>query len=255
MPMQTFAKQLSVNSKGLSSNLQGYQSIENGQYDVFITYLYLYKYMLKKHGFKNIKPIAISQFESLPIGFCVNKNKPQLVGLLNWGIDQLGDDFILAMQSKWAESSLDEGQDSRAHIDKSISLTSVFIYAVIFVLLALFFARKFASTIAIKLDTLVFRTTYFTVLFLIISLSAGGIYLFLNDFKDQLLIDQKETFNVTRDVTKKTLAGWYRERELLAHNIAKSKSFKLLVNQLVIASEIGDTIKLAQDKRSIEGIL
>ncbi len=246
-----FAKQLSVNSKGLSSNLQGYQSIENGQYDVFITYLYLYKYMLKKHGFKNIKPIAISQFESLPIGFCVNKNKPQLVGLLNWGIDQLGDDFILAMQSKWAESSLDEGQDNRAHIDKSISLTSVFIYAVIFVLLALFFARKFASTIAIKLDTLVFRTTYFTVLFLIISLSAGGIYLFLNDFKDQLLIDQKETFNVTRDVTKKTLAGWYRERELLAHNIAKSKSFKLLVNQLVIASEIGDTIKLAQVKEAL----
>ena len=246
-----FAKQLSVNSKGLSSNLQGYQSIENGQYDVFITYLYLYKYMLKKHGFKNIKPIAISQFESLPIGFCVNKNKPQLVGLLNWGIDQLGDDFILAMQSKWAESSLDEGQDSRAHIDKSISLTSVFIYAVIFVLLALFFARKFASTIAIKLDTLVFRTTYFTVLFLIISLSAGGIYLFLNDFKDQLLIDQKETFNVTRDVTKKTLAGWYRERELLAHNIAKSKSFKLLVNQLVVASEIGDTIKLAQIKEAL----
>ena len=246
-----FAKQLSANSKGLSSNLQGYQSIENGQYDVFITYLYLYKYMLKKHDFKNIKPIAISQFESLPIGFCVNKNKPQLVGLLNWGIDQLGDDFILAMQSKWAESSLDEGQDDRAHIDKSISLTSVFIYAVIFVLLALFFARKFASTIAIKLDTLAFRTTYFTVLFLIISLSAGGIYLFLNDFKDQLLIDQKETFNVTRDVTKKTLAGWYRERELLAHNIAKSKSFKRLVNQLVIASEKGDTIKLAQAKEAL----
>ncbi|PKH85302.1 response regulator [Colwellia sp. Bg11-28] len=246
-----FAKQLSVNSKGLSSNLQGYQSIESGKYDVFITYLYLYKYMLKKHDFKNIKPIAISQFESLPIGFCVNKNKPQLVGLLNWGIDQLGDDFILAMQSKWAESSLDEGQNSRAHIDKSISLTSVFIYAVIFVLLALFFARKFASTIAIKLDTLAFRTTYFTVLILIISLSTGGIYLFLNDFKDQLLIDQKETFNVTRDVTKKTLAGWYRERELLAHNIAKSKSFKRLVNQLVIASEIDDTIKLAQAKKAL----
>mgnify|MGYP002700082621 FL=1 len=246
-----FAKQLSINSQGLSSNLQGYQSIENGKYDVFITYLYLHKYMLKKHGFKSIKPIAISQFESLPIGFCVNKNKPQLVGLLNWGIDQLGDDFILAMQSKWAESSLDDGQESRAHMDKSISLTSVFFYAVIFVLLALFFARKFASTIAIKLDTLAFRTTYFTVLFLIISLSAAGIYLFLNDFKDQLIIDQKETFNITKYVTKKTLAGWYRERELLAHNIAKSKSFKRLVNQLVIESEIGDTIKLAQAKEAL----
>lgn len=246
-----FAKQLSVNSKGLSSNFEGYQSIENGKNDVFITYLYLYKYMLKKHNFKNIKPIAISQFESLPIGFCVNKNKPELVGLLNWGIDQLGDDFILAMQSKWAESSLDKNQDSRSHIDKGISLTSVFIYAVIFVLLALFFARKFASTIAIKLDTFGFRTTYFTVLILIFTLSAGGIYLFLNNFKEQLLIEQKETFNVTRDVTKKTLAGWYRERELLAHNIAQSKTFKRLANQLVLASEIADTVKIKQAKEAL----
>ncbi len=246
-----FAKQLSVNSKGFSSNLQGYQSIEDGKYDAFITYLYLYKYMLKKHKFKNIKPIAISQFESLPLGFCVNKNKPQLVGLLNWGIEQLGDDFILAMQSKWAESSLDKGQKSRAHIDKSISLTNVFIYAVIFVLLALFFARKFASIIAIKLDTLAFRMSYFSILLLIISLTAGGIYLFLNDFKDQLLIDQKETFNVTKGVTKKTLAGWYRERELLAHNIAKSKSFNKLVNQLVLAHEIDDAVKVAKVKNEL----
>lgn len=246
-----FAKQLSVNSKGLSSNLQGYQSIENGKYDAFITYLYLYKYMLKKHDFKNIKPIAISQFESLPIGFCVNKNKPQLVGLLNWGIDQLGDDFILTMQSKWAEPSLDDGQASRAHIDKSISLISVFIYAIAFVLLALFLARKFASTIARKLDTLAFRTTYFTVLILIISFSAAGIYFFLNDYKEQVLIDQKETFNVTRDVTEKTLKGWYRERELLAHNIAKSKGFEPLVNSLVIAQEAGDKIKFIQAQTAL----
>lgn len=246
-----FAKQISINPIGLSSNFEGYQSIESGQYDGFITYLYLYKYMMKKHNFKNITPIAISQFDSLPIGFCVNKDKPELVELLNWGIDQLGDDFILAMQSKWAEPTVDKGYDTRAQLDKGISLISVFIYAIVFVLLALFLARKFASTIAIKLDTLAFRTTYFTVLILILSLSAAGIYFFLNDYKEQVLIDQKETFNVTRDVTEKTLKGWYRERELLAHNIAKSKGFEPLVNTLVLAQEAGDNVKFIQAQTAL----
>lgn len=244
----SFAKQLSINTIALSNNLKGYQSIESGQNDGFITYLYLYKYMIKKHNFKNIKPIAISQFESLPIGFCVNKDKPELVELLNWGIEQLGDDFILAMQSKWAESTAGQSRAAKSDIDKKISLISVFIYAIISVLLALLLARKFADTIAIKLDTFAFRTTYFTVLILIISLSSGGIYFFLKDYKEQLLNDQKETFNVTRDVTKKTLAGWHRERELLANNIARSKAFKQLVSNLITAHEDGGGIKLTQAK-------
>jgi polar amino acid transport system substrate-binding protein len=244
----TFAKQLSINPIELTSNLEGYQSIESEQYDGFITYLYLYKYMMKKHNLKNIIPIPISQFQSLPIGFCVNKNKPELVELLNWGIDQLGDDFILAMQSTWAEYSLDEEQNPLTQINKDISLISVSIYALAFVLLVLFFARKFASTIAIKLDTLAFRGTYFTVLFLIILLSVVGIYLFLNDYKKQVLIDQKETFNITRDVTEKTLQGWYRERELLANNIAKSKVFEELVNNLVVFQNAGDRIKTLKAK-------
>jgi polar amino acid transport system substrate-binding protein len=246
-----FAKQLSINTVGLKSNLEGYQAIENGQYDGFITYLYLYKYMLKKYNFENIKPIAISQFDSLPIGFCVNKGKPELVELLNWGIDQLGDDFILAMQSTWAEASIEEKHNAITQINKDISLIHVAIYAVIFVLLALFFARKFASTIAIKLDTLAFRTTYFTVLLLIISLSVVGLYLFLNDLKEQVLIDQKETFNVTRDVTKKTLYGWYRERELLADNIAKSNAFETLVINLVVADEADDEEGFSQAQAAL----
>lgn len=246
-----FAKQLSINPIGLSSNLEGYQSIESGENDGFITYLYLYKYMMKKYNFKNIEPLAISQFESLSIGFCVNKNKPELVELLNWGIDQLGDDFILAMQSTWAEAIIDEDEEANTKLEEGISLISVFIYAVGFVILALLFARKFASTIAIKLDTPAFRISYFSVLLLIISLSAGGIYLFLSDYKEQVLIDQKETFNVTRDVTEKTLKGWYQERELLAHNIAKSKDFESLVSHLVVAKNLGNNVAFSQAQAAL----
>jgi hypothetical protein len=58
----------------------------------------------------------------------VNKNKPELVEILNWGIDQLDDNFILAMQSTWADYSLDD-HNVITQINKDISLISVSLYA------------------------------------------------------------------------------------------------------------------------------
>jgi len=244
---EAFAKQLSANTINVNNNIQGYKSVVEGQADGFITYLYLYRYMQKKYGFENLKPIAISAFESLPLGFCVNKNKPEIVEILNWGIDKLDNDFILATQGEWAE--IDSSHDKGLKNKDSSSLLKVIVFAIILIFIVLILAKNLASSIAIKLDTTGFRVTYFTTLIVILVFAGLAIQLFLNNYKEQIIQDQQETFNVTRDVTKKTIEGWYKERELLANNIANSKAFGPLVNNLVLAIEKQDPQLTLQAKK------
>jgi len=247
----TFAEQLSTNSIEVRTNEEGYKGIESGEFDGFITYLYLYKFMENKYNFKNLVPIAVTSFDSLPLGFCVNKSKPELVELLNWGIEQLGDDFTLQMQSQWAESTIEKTYDEQLHQTGRTSISSVIIFAIISILAVLLLAKKFANIIAVKLDTTGFRITYFSILILILVLLGLAIQLFLSDLKEQILTDHKETFNVTRDVTKKTIEGWYKERDLLANNIAKSEVFKSLVENLITAVENDKAQSIIQAKSDL----
>ena len=246
---ETFAEQISANTVMVQNNLEGYKSIVEGKYDGFITYLYLYKYMQKKYNFENLAPMAISSFDSLPLGFCVNKNKPEIVDILNWGIDKIDDDFIIAMQSEWAE--IEGSGDEELNFHNNSNLIKVFIFAISAILIVLFLAKKFASIIAIKLGTSGFKIAYFSILILILIFAAGAIQLFLNNYKEQLVDDQKETFNVTRDVTKKTIEGWYKERELLANNIAQSKDFISLVEGLVSAEEANNLASISLSKAKL----
>jgi polar amino acid transport system substrate-binding protein len=152
------------------------------------------------------------------------------------------------MQSKWAESTVVEGSDNKFLLERGLNIEKIIIYAVLFVVTVLFLARKFANTVAIKLDTRTFKVVYFSTLIIIIILSGAAIKVFLSDYKKQLINDQKETFNVTRDVTKKTLEGWYEERELLAKNIAKSERFISLVQTLVRSEQDNNETEMAKVK-------
>lgn len=239
-----FAEQLSANSFKVEGNANGYEKVDVGEFDGFITYLHLYKYMTHKNAYKNITPVAISKFESLPIGFCVNNNKPELVEILNWGIKQLGSDFMVQVQSQWTTDTQTSTQENKIQEKYTSNLNNVLVYITIFatvmVILILFIAKRFANDIAAKLDTRLFRVSFFSVLVIIILILMAVINIFLNDFKAQVIVDQQDTFNVTRDVNEKSIKGWYNEREDVVTNIAKNNRFRALTDTLVLAYKSND---------------
>lgn len=250
-----FAQQLSANTIEVKNNIDGYEKVDRGDVDGFITYLYLYKYMINKNNYKNTSPIAISQFKSLSIGFCVNNNKPELVEILNWGIEQLGPDFIIKIQSLWTTDTQITSQENKIQEKYTSSLNNVLIYitafAALIVILVPLIAKRFANIIAIKLDTSLFRVSFFATLLIIILLLMTAIKVFLNDFKAQVIIDQQETFNITRDVTKKSLNGWYSEREDVIENIAQNYKFRTLINTLVLANKNNNQALLQQTQEQL----
>lgn len=250
-----YARVLTSNIVEVSDNLAGYQKVENGEVDGFITYLYLYKYMSNKHGLSNIKPVAISQFKGLDIGFCVNKNKPELVEILNWGIERLGKDFVLLMQDQWTEPTIETEQQSMEQQEHTSSLDSLLIYtliiAVAMVLFVVFFAKRFANSIAAKIGTTLFRLGFFSILVIIILLLGGVIKAFLDNFKAQVIFDQQETFNITRDVTEKAIKGWYIERKEFILAIADNKHFLELINTLSLADKNNDEVLLVNTQEQL----
>lgn len=250
-----YAKKITDNVVEVADNISGYQQTEDGSIDGFITYLYLYKYMTNKHGYKNLKPVAIKQFKSLEVGFCINKNKPELVNILNWGIEELGADFVLKMQDQWTAPTQAEQKQSLVQKENASNLDRLFIYIIVCSFLVIFFvlfvAKRFANDIAFKLDSTTFKVSFFIILLCIISLMIIIIKAYLADFKEQVIIDQQETFNITRDVTEKALKGWYNEREELVLNITQSSEFKKLTVALLFAVQSKDQLLQQQAKNKL----
>mgnify|MGYP000114925038 CR=1 FL=1 len=251
----TFVTSLVSKTVDIVDNVTGYESVESGRIDGFITYLYIYKHMEKTHGFKNLKSVPIPQFKSIAVGFCINKSKPELVEIINYGIKKLGSDFVLKTHNQWAGASAAPYQtvEQKEHIAKLdrlliyVSFISFFI-----VLFVLFFVKYFVNDLAEKLGTRRFKFRYFISLSAVFILLIWLIQSLLADFKKQVIVDQQESFNITRDVIKKTLDGWYSEREDTVTNIAQSRNFNALIKRLNAATEQNDANLLQQVKHDLK---
>ena len=250
-----YADNLSLNVLQVADNLTGYNQVESGEIDGFISYFYLYKFMGYKYSYKNIQALSISHFKGLDIGFCVNKNKPELLNIINNGIETLGDNFIVKVQNQWSTSAnkfLSSNiiqQHHGSNLDSLLQYTVAF--SVTLILLVLFIAKRFTNEIAKKLDTSLFRYSYYSALIVIILLLSLTVSSFLSDFKEQVIVDQEETFNLTRDATKKSLIAWYDERLAVIDSLTQSNKFKALVTDLISASNNQDHQLLQQSKEAL----
>jgi PAS domain S-box-containing protein len=237
------------------SNISGYQSVEDNQYDAFFTYLYVYEYLKAEHNFQNIKPVALPQFEGYGLGFCINKNKPELVEIINWGIDKLGKNFTLTLQEQWSTIiTAEESQSKSRTLDSSIdkNLNYIIAAALTLILFVMIGARRYASVIVNKFDTLKFRIIYFAFIAAILFFLFSTISLYLNNFKSQIIEDQKVAFILTSEVTHEKFNDWYQQRSELSEEITQLPSFIVLVEQLLLARTENDLVAQAGVKKQLD---
>ena len=247
---------IKASSRSVESNMEGYKKVNSGEVDGFITYLYMYKYMQNKYELNSIKPVASSQFPRLDLGFCINEDKPELVEIINWGLAQLGKDFLLGAQAQWLEpTKAEKDQQTQVIQQQAIGLDKLLIYSVVFavvlIFLVMFFAKSFASNIATRFDTTRFRMTYFIVLVSIVLLLFAIINIYLANFREQIVQDQQETFNLTRGVTEKALRGWYIERKQVTTDIANNRRLRQQVEGLIAAYARDDNVAITAFKRTL----
>ncbi len=233
--------------------LKGYQLVENGTADAFMSYLYLYQYTQSKHQFKNLKPIIITHFKPVPIGFCVNKKKPELVRILNWGINKLGKNFMTTVQEQWQVLHASENRlhNHKRRQNSHSTLNYLVPIFVIILLIGLFFSKQFITRIAHEIDTKYFRVVFFSVLMIIILFLLVVSNLFLSEYQKKIMIDQQAIFDLAQKATEKSVINWYTNQQESVFSIVNDAKFINMTSQLVLATDKHNRILVEQIRKKM----
>ncbi|MGB0938064.1 MAG: response regulator [Colwellia sp.] len=135
------------------------------------------------------------------------------------------------------------------------NLDSPLFYTLLVVVLSsLFFAfiaKRLTDSMVIKVGTAKFKWAFFSALSLIFILLIATTSAFLNEFHDQLLLKQEETFKVTSEVNERTLEAWYSDRTEAIHHTLDNNKLKRLVTQLTTAQQSNQVSLIKEIKQAI----
>lgn len=221
----------------------GLQMVNDGRLDGLLTFLFAKDFFVDRNVLNNIRALPVLDVPPTPLGYCVNKNKPELVEILNGGIERLGEDYFNHLLTDWI-TAINEIEIKPAATDPSLLMTGIVAALIIFILF--FIMYRYIKEIALKFSTLKFKVIYFVViaLFFICIFTALGMY--FDKYKIQLIAEQKERFNISHEVTKKRLDNWYQTRLKVIQGGINNRILKDSVAQLSAAASVGNALQFEQ---------
>jgi len=208
----------------------GLQMVNLGKVDALITYLSIQK----SYPSDDLQALPIAGIKPILLGFCVQQGKPELVDLLNIGIERLGGYYFNRLKAEWVASL--NGIDSNAMQDDS-SLKKTIIFSVFAVILLLLLIYRYAQGLAYKFSTLRFKIIYFSVIITILLSVSLGLESYFKKFKERIVEAQKAGFDLTQDVTVKAIDGWYLPRLAVIKEIIRAPQFLPAIEQLIDTHE------------------
>jgi polar amino acid transport system substrate-binding protein len=135
------------------------------------------------------------------------------------------------------------------------NLDTPLLYIVLIVIISslavIFIAKRLTDSMTIKIDTFSFKFSFFSFLIAIFLILAATTNSFLEEFHEQVLIQQKETFKITSEVSERTLKGWYDERNEMIKDITQNQQLTALVSDLISAKKSGDDPLVTDIKNKI----
>jgi two-component system sensor histidine kinase/response regulator len=211
----------------------GLHMVNEGVLDGFIAFSFVNDFFVQQQGLTNLRVLPLLGIPEISMGFCVNKNKPELVELLNKNIKRLGKGYFSQLLIDW----LADLHDSEIEVSESHSwLIKVLIFAVI-ICLVLALVYRYLGILVNKFETRRFRFIYLTVLSLLFLGTFIALGLYFKQFKNQLADAQQERFRITNEVVEKRFDHWYGKKRTAMQNIIKASYFQNTVGQLISAQQ------------------
>ncbi|NMP14946.1 response regulator [Thalassotalea sp. Y01] len=221
---------------------QGLQQVRDGKIDGFILYLYSLNYYQKNNRIAGLKPVSVEELEPFAIGYCINKNLPELKNIIDWGIDQLGAEHLSSMQRQWESQYFQEKKDTNLsgnYIAAGAAILGMFLLYMVWHV-----ARKYTDEIARKFGTARFKSVYVLIVLLILAIMVSGMSWYLSEFRKYSQQEYDKLLSITQKSVLTNLKGWYQSRKQLTNSVSELPQFIELTEQLL----------LAYDRKSLENI-
>ncbi|PKH02320.1 hypothetical protein CXF72_12090 [Psychromonas sp. MB-3u-54] len=233
------------NAVSVPNSEAGLNMVNEGVLDGFIAFSFVNDFFVQQQGITNLRVLPLVDTPEISMGFCVNKNKPELVELLNNNIKRLGKGYFSQLLIDW----LADHHDSEVEVSNSYSswLINALIFAVI-ICLVLVLVYRYLGILVNKFETRRFRLIYFILISLLFLGTFIALGLYFEQFKQQLANAQQESLRVTNKNVEKRFDYWYaKERTAIKNNINTSY-FKNTVGQLISARQSSNNQQVKQTK-------
>ncbi|NTS76948.1 transporter substrate-binding domain-containing protein [Catenovulum sp. SM1970] len=234
----------------LESVEQGYEKIEKGEIDVFLTFLGVSNYLKQTKGYQNYKHFELGGLPVIQAGFCINKDLPELKAWLDWGLNEVGSETLVNLQYKWAHRKVTE-DDVEQGIDNRYLF--VFISISFFALVYLLIRYVGVDDLAKKFGTTAFKFTYSLVLLSLVLAGFLFIQYWLNGFEKSLVTQQKANLTLNQNNVDTKLNEWYQEQIDRIKPMVFSDDFEQLIAQ-IIDQYTDDSVRKELDEK-LENIL
>ncbi|WP_022942583.1 response regulator [Psychromonas hadalis] len=227
----------------VNSTFIGLEMVEADKIDGFVTYLSAKSYAMQLHGFTHLQALPVVGVKPTPLGFCIDKDQPELVVLLDAGIEALGSDYFNQLQAEWI-ASLNNTDIKSTH--ESISLPKIVVISIVVLIFLIYLMQRYSSVLSQKFETVKFKIIYFSILIMMLLSAFWVLETYFENFRLRIVEDQKESFNITQKATIKSLDEWYFPRLASIQELVRAPLFQPSVEKLVVAYQSNDTQVYAQ---------
>ncbi|GLS90583.1 hypothetical protein GCM10007916_16500 [Psychromonas marina] len=216
----------------VENTLIALEMVNSGRAEGAVTYLAAKEYLVEKYAFDNLQALSMSGVKPIPLGFCVDKDKPHLVALINTAIDEIGRDYFNHMRAEWM-ASLSKPEPQKIY--ESFSLGKTITFSILAIILLVLLMHRCVECFTKIFETLRFKFLYFSVLILIFVIVCTGLEYYFDKFKHRIVEDQKESFEISQGIIQKSLDNWYLPRLQDLKETVISPYFKTTVGQFIDA--------------------
>ncbi|WP_372881054.1 ATP-binding protein [Psychromonas sp.] len=231
----------------------GLKMVNNGQLDGFVTHLFVKDFFVQQNALHNLDILAIPGFAPVPLGFCINNHKPELVELLDSGITRLGEPYFQRLIFDWMASLNNITFEPRQEPLSWLMIASVLL-AFIFIALLFIFWRNFEKIIR-QFETLKFKIIYLLTLILLVTATFLAFELYFEKLKTKLMEEQGQRFQVKNQIVEKQLDNWYAAQLLMIKNNINTPLLQHYTEQLLTARKAGETLHAEQLKTLLHTFL
>lgn len=218
----------------------GLDRTTKGEFDAFITTDLTFMYNERGRKEPRFHVITLDQHEHMQLGFCVNKEKKQVVDILNWGIENIDNEKLANLQLDWTVQQKQATFDADSAENNKLYI-AVLVVAILIILIIYKGARQ-AERMSLRLGTRKFTSVF---IFLLVTF-VGGLIAFsiirLSQFYTESVGRFEQILNLKHANVADSLYAWYEERLSLVDDIATLPQFKLIIEDLVKSYEKQDAV-------------
>ncbi|GGA88408.1 hypothetical protein GCM10011369_33200 [Neiella marina] len=238
----------------------GIIQVANSDLDVFLTYQSSAHYWAKTGDLKSVRFVPFPNAAPEPNNMCVRKGLPELARLIDWGINQIGEQRMEELRSQWYSKDLDvadaalksramESQSGERRYKNRVWVLSMF--GVIAIVVGIMVLQLFRSNqVGDFFGQTKYRRTFATVIALICIAFVASIMLALHNLRLSAYETYQEQMDIAQDGAETILTEWMNEKQINL-NLLLNSDFSIYAQILNQLATVGDSDSDQVDNRQL----